>query len=187
MSSRPGFNIYANPYAAFVVDDLVTEPSWTPRGVTVRGRAVIHPERGERLGRGFGPIWSRSSPSGSPRGESMQLRSSRPTTGRSGRTGMPRHVVARASPRSARPHVRTGHPEHRGRDGHKIPVTPEQLHGAEREEAWRQITAAAPSFAQYQQKTDRDLPVIASSGCKMHSSVRGTHQWYPMRDFRGLL
>jgi deazaflavin-dependent oxidoreductase (nitroreductase family) len=45
-------------------------------------------------------------------------------------------------------------------DGHKIPVTAEQLHGAEREEAWRQITAAAPRFAQYQQKTDRELPVI---------------------------
>jgi hypothetical protein len=30
----------------------------------------------------------------------------------------------------------------------------------EREEAWRQIIAAAPRFAQYQQKTDRELPVI---------------------------
>lgn len=53
-------HIEANPYvafAAFVVDDLVTEPSWTPRGITVRGRAVIHPEGGERPGRDFGPIW----------------------------------------------------------------------------------------------------------------------------------
>jgi deazaflavin-dependent oxidoreductase (nitroreductase family) len=42
----------------------------------------------------------------------------------------------------------------------KLAVTAEQLHGAEREEAWRQITAAAPRFATYQQKTDRLLPVI---------------------------
>ena len=45
-------------------------------------------------------------------------------------------------------------------DGHKIRVTAEQLHGAERAQAWRQIAAAAPSFAQYQGKTDRELPVI---------------------------
>jgi len=29
-----------------------------------------------------------------------------------------------------------------------------------RHEAWQQIIAAAPRFAQYQQKTDRELPVI---------------------------
>jgi len=45
-------------------------------------------------------------------------------------------------------------------DGRKIAVTAEELHGAERDEAWRQITAAAPRFAQYQEKTDRELPVI---------------------------
>lgn len=39
-------------------------------------------------------------------------------------------------------------------------MTAEQLHGADREEAWRQITAAAPRFARYQQETDRELPVI---------------------------
>ena len=44
--------------------------------------------------------------------------------------------------------------------GRKIAVTAEQLHGAEREEAWRQITTTAPQFAKYQQKTDRELPVI---------------------------
>jgi deazaflavin-dependent oxidoreductase (nitroreductase family) len=44
--------------------------------------------------------------------------------------------------------------------GHKVAVTAEQLHGAEREEAWRQITAAAPRFAGYQQATDRELPII---------------------------
>jgi len=41
-----------------------------------------------------------------------------------------------------------------------IPVTAEQLHGAEREGAWRQITAAASRFAAYQRKTDRELPII---------------------------
>jgi deazaflavin-dependent oxidoreductase (nitroreductase family) len=45
-------------------------------------------------------------------------------------------------------------------DGRKIPVVAEQLHGAERDLAWQQITAAAPRFAQYEQKTDRKLPVI---------------------------
>jgi deazaflavin-dependent oxidoreductase (nitroreductase family) len=45
-------------------------------------------------------------------------------------------------------------------DGRKVAVIAEQLHGAERDEAWRQITAAAPRFAQYQKKTDRELPVI---------------------------
>jgi deazaflavin-dependent oxidoreductase (nitroreductase family) len=44
--------------------------------------------------------------------------------------------------------------------GHAIPVTAEQLHGAERDQAWQQITASAPRFAEYQQKTDRQLPVI---------------------------
>ncbi|GAA3828709.1 nitroreductase family deazaflavin-dependent oxidoreductase [Streptomyces coacervatus] len=42
----------------------------------------------------------------------------------------------------------------------KVEVTAEQLHGEEREEAWRQITAAVPRFAQYQVKTDRELPII---------------------------
>jgi deazaflavin-dependent oxidoreductase (nitroreductase family) len=44
--------------------------------------------------------------------------------------------------------------------GRTVPVTAEQLHGAEREEAWRRITATAPRFAQYQVKTDRELPII---------------------------
>lgn len=44
--------------------------------------------------------------------------------------------------------------------GRKIPVTAEQLHGPARAEAWQRITSAAPRFAQYQEKTDRELPVI---------------------------
>jgi deazaflavin-dependent oxidoreductase (nitroreductase family) len=45
-------------------------------------------------------------------------------------------------------------------EGRKIPVTAEQLHGPDRDQAWQQITTAAPRFAQYEQKTDRQMPVI---------------------------
>jgi len=42
----------------------------------------------------------------------------------------------------------------------KLQVTPEQLAGERREEAWQRITTAQPRFAKYQTKTDRMLPVI---------------------------
>jgi deazaflavin-dependent oxidoreductase (nitroreductase family) len=45
-------------------------------------------------------------------------------------------------------------------DGRKVPVTAEQLHGLDRAEAWAQIVAAAPRFGTYQEKTDRELPII---------------------------
>ncbi|MET9274828.1 nitroreductase/quinone reductase family protein [Kribbella sp. NPDC003557] len=45
-------------------------------------------------------------------------------------------------------------------DGRTIAVRAEQLHGAERAEAWERIVEAAPRFAEYQVKTDRELPVI---------------------------
>ncbi len=45
-------------------------------------------------------------------------------------------------------------------EGRRIAVVAEQLHGAERAGAWDQIVAAAPRFGGYQQKTDRELPVI---------------------------
>jgi deazaflavin-dependent oxidoreductase (nitroreductase family) len=45
-------------------------------------------------------------------------------------------------------------------EGRKVAVVAEQLHGPERAEAWQQIATAAPRFAGYQQKTDRELPVI---------------------------
>jgi len=44
--------------------------------------------------------------------------------------------------------------------GQRIEVTPEQLHGAERDAAWRQITRAAHGFARYERVTDRQIPVI---------------------------
>jgi len=45
-------------------------------------------------------------------------------------------------------------------EGRKVAVVAEQLHGTERAEAWQQIITAAPRFAQYQVKTDRELPII---------------------------
>ncbi|MCF4121385.1 nitroreductase family deazaflavin-dependent oxidoreductase [Antribacter sp. KLBMP9083] len=44
--------------------------------------------------------------------------------------------------------------------GQKTAVTAEELHGAEREEAWQKITSEVPQFARYQVTTDRELPVI---------------------------
>jgi deazaflavin-dependent oxidoreductase (nitroreductase family) len=44
--------------------------------------------------------------------------------------------------------------------GRKVAVIAEQLHGADRDEAWHQITTAAPQFRKYQEQTDRELPVI---------------------------
>ncbi|MFC8598951.1 nitroreductase/quinone reductase family protein [Isoptericola sp. NPDC057191] len=44
--------------------------------------------------------------------------------------------------------------------GEKLAVSATELHGAERAAAWEQITATAPGFAGYAQKTDRELPVI---------------------------
>jgi deazaflavin-dependent oxidoreductase (nitroreductase family) len=44
--------------------------------------------------------------------------------------------------------------------GRTVAVTADQLHGTERAAAWQQIVAAAPRFGGYQQKTDRELPVI---------------------------
>jgi deazaflavin-dependent oxidoreductase (nitroreductase family) len=44
-----------------------------------------------------------------------------------------------------------------GRQRH---VTPVQLEGEERAEAWRRITQVQPRYASYEQKTDRAIPVI---------------------------
>lgn len=55
-------NIETNPWVAFVVDDLASVDPWTPRGVTVRGRAEIHAQGGEQLGPGFDPMLIRLVP-----------------------------------------------------------------------------------------------------------------------------
>ena len=44
--------------------------------------------------------------------------------------------------------------------GRKLRVTPQQLDGAVRDEAWQRITSAQPRFGKYQTKTDRTIPVI---------------------------
>jgi pyridoxamine 5'-phosphate oxidase family protein len=55
-------NIEVNPWVAFVVDDLAAVHRWTPRGVTIRGRAEIHAQGGERLGQGFDSTLIRITP-----------------------------------------------------------------------------------------------------------------------------
>lgn len=44
--------------------------------------------------------------------------------------------------------------------GQKRKVAPTSLRGAQRDEAWRSIIAAAPRFSGYQEKTDREIPVV---------------------------
>jgi len=44
--------------------------------------------------------------------------------------------------------------------GRKLKVTPSQLSGIRRDEAWQRIADAQPRYAKYQAKTDRILPVI---------------------------
>jgi deazaflavin-dependent oxidoreductase (nitroreductase family) len=46
------------------------------------------------------------------------------------------------------------------RAGRAVAVTAEELHGAEREQAWQRITAEAANFRRYEETTDRELPVI---------------------------
>lgn len=41
-----------------------------------------------------------------------------------------------------------------------VPVTPERLKGADREQAWRRIAEAQPRIAKYQAKSDRQYPVV---------------------------
>ncbi|QXJ20296.1 nitroreductase family deazaflavin-dependent oxidoreductase [Actinomadura graeca] len=41
-----------------------------------------------------------------------------------------------------------------------VPVTPQVLEGAEREEAWRRITAAQPRYEKYQRKSGREYPIV---------------------------
>lgn len=47
-------DVQANPWAAIVVDDLVSVDPWQPRMLEIRGRAEAVPEGGDTLGPGFG-------------------------------------------------------------------------------------------------------------------------------------
>ena len=44
--------------------------------------------------------------------------------------------------------------------GNQRRVTPVQLEGEERAEAWQRITQVQPRYASYEQKTDRAIPII---------------------------
>jgi deazaflavin-dependent oxidoreductase (nitroreductase family) len=44
--------------------------------------------------------------------------------------------------------------------GNEIKVSPRQLEGDERSQAWDRITKAVPRYLAYQDKTDRAIPVI---------------------------
>ncbi|MDT4905118.1 MAG: pyridoxamine 5-phosphate oxidase family protein [Pseudonocardiales bacterium] len=55
-------DVQANPWAAIVVDDLVSVDPWTPRMLEIRGRAEALPMGGKALGNGFGDALIRIHP-----------------------------------------------------------------------------------------------------------------------------
>ncbi|MDT4922541.1 MAG: pyridoxamine 5-phosphate oxidase family protein [Pseudonocardiales bacterium] len=55
-------DVRANPWAAIVVDDLVSVDPWTPRMIEVRGRAEALETGGTSLGHGFGDAMIRIHP-----------------------------------------------------------------------------------------------------------------------------
>lgn len=61
LSTRKVRDIRENPRVAFVVDDLASVKPWRPRGVTVRGTAVIEGDGNDS--NGFGEVWIRIIPS----------------------------------------------------------------------------------------------------------------------------
>jgi pyridoxamine 5'-phosphate oxidase family protein len=56
-------DVQANPWAAMVIDDLVSVDPWTPRMLEIRGRAEALPTGGQILGPGFGGAFIRIHPS----------------------------------------------------------------------------------------------------------------------------
>ena len=55
-------DVQANPWAAIVVDDLVSTDPWTPRMLEIRGRAEAISTGGALLGPGFGDAFIRLHP-----------------------------------------------------------------------------------------------------------------------------
>jgi pyridoxamine 5'-phosphate oxidase family protein len=55
-------DVQANPWAAIVIDDLVSVDPWTPRMLEIRGRAEAVPVGGAHLGPGFGDAFIRLFP-----------------------------------------------------------------------------------------------------------------------------
>jgi deazaflavin-dependent oxidoreductase (nitroreductase family) len=48
-------------------------------------------------------------------------------------------------------------------DSRRFKVSPASLSGEDREQAWRRITTQSPRFTSYQEKTDREIPVVRLS------------------------
>jgi pyridoxamine 5'-phosphate oxidase family protein len=55
-------DVQANPWAAIVVDDLVSTDPWSPRMLEIRGRAEAVSSGGAHLGPGFGEAFIRIFP-----------------------------------------------------------------------------------------------------------------------------
>src|SRR5207247_2322036 len=55
-------DVQANPWAAIVVDDLVSTDPWRPRMLEIRGRAEAVADGGTNLGTGFGDAFIRIYP-----------------------------------------------------------------------------------------------------------------------------
>ena len=55
-------DVQTNPWAAIVVDDLVSTDPWTPRMLEIRGRAEAVAHGGSTLGAGFGEAFIRIHP-----------------------------------------------------------------------------------------------------------------------------
>lgn len=55
-------DVQANPWAAIVIDDLVSVDPWTPRMLEIRGRAEAVTVGGAGLGPGFGDAFIRIYP-----------------------------------------------------------------------------------------------------------------------------
>jgi deazaflavin-dependent oxidoreductase (nitroreductase family) len=55
------------------------------------------------------------------------------------------------------------HPDRASTEMHgssPVPVTPQQLEGSDRERAWRLITDAQPRYVKYQDKSEREYPLV---------------------------
>ena len=57
--SKKWRDLLANPRVGFAVDDLASVDPWVPRGIEIRGRAVLHHDGGkERFGgEGWDDVW----------------------------------------------------------------------------------------------------------------------------------
>ena len=47
--------------------------------------------------------------------------------------------------------------------GRRLQVRAESLRGAERADAWQRIVALSPGYGRYQEKTDREIPIVRLS------------------------